>query len=545
MFNFVKKLQMNILGFTLVEVLVAILIIGVLASGVTYYLGSSREEARDFERISDISTIKDALGLYYLDYGYYPETRSVREGQPIVSKDGKTVYLPAVPIAPIVPNLETDISGYNYVRSTDGLSYGITYYWGGGGEQELASSTGGAAGGGGTAPPVLYAGNYKATPASDFESVDCFPSCAGRCDGDSDVCGGSCTGICSWSTLGITTSYVEQQYFAFAMALNPSNNNPYIAFEDANKNGKATVIYYNGSSWENVGNAGFSSARIVGVDLAFNPINNYPYIIYGSGEANRASVMYHNGSSWAVLGAANFSIANASNLKITFNPSTNEPYVSYADAGDSRGHVKRYDSGSSSWVDVGANDFTPVGIAGFDLAFNPSTDQPYVVFRDPEYSSKSSAMYYNDSSWEYVGSRGFGISYQLYANQRIAFSPITNQPYVSMADMNGGKGWVMYYNDFSWVTLGSYVLSSGMTRSNNGLAVNSNTNQLYVAYASSLHPSSVKYYNGSAWTDVASSPFDVTNGSNISFTLSPSTQKPYVAYLDKNDSYRIIVKYIQ
>jgi uncharacterized protein (TIGR02145 family)/prepilin-type N-terminal cleavage/methylation domain-containing protein len=197
MFKFIKKLNSNIQGFTLIEVLVAVFIIAILATGVTYYLGSSREESRDFERISDISQIKDALGLYYLDHGYYPETNSVKEGQPITSKDGKTIYLQTVPTAPIVPNPQTDISGYNYTRSENGLFYSIDYYWGG---NDNSTASGGnsipvagtpSGGGSGT---TSYTGNCKATPASDCElNTDCVAYCGDKECGD-DGCGGVCGG---------------------------------------------------------------------------------------------------------------------------------------------------------------------------------------------------------------------------------------------------------------------------------------------------------------------------------------------------------------
>lgn len=59
-------------GFTLVEMLVVIAIIGILASVVMVGLGGSRARARDAERISHIAEIKFALELYYNACRAYP-----------------------------------------------------------------------------------------------------------------------------------------------------------------------------------------------------------------------------------------------------------------------------------------------------------------------------------------------------------------------------------------------------------------------------------------------------------------------------------------
>lgn len=59
-------------GFTLVELLVVIAVIGVLATTVIINLGRARAKARDAKRISDLRQIKTALDLYFEDNGFYP-----------------------------------------------------------------------------------------------------------------------------------------------------------------------------------------------------------------------------------------------------------------------------------------------------------------------------------------------------------------------------------------------------------------------------------------------------------------------------------------
>ena len=61
-------------GFTLIEVMVVILIIGVLAALVVPKVMSRPDEARITAAGQDIATVSQALNLYKLDNGRYPTT---------------------------------------------------------------------------------------------------------------------------------------------------------------------------------------------------------------------------------------------------------------------------------------------------------------------------------------------------------------------------------------------------------------------------------------------------------------------------------------
>ncbi len=61
-------------AFTLIELLVVIAIIGLLSSVVLASLNTAREKARDAKRKSDMHTVVQALSIYALDHGRYPDS---------------------------------------------------------------------------------------------------------------------------------------------------------------------------------------------------------------------------------------------------------------------------------------------------------------------------------------------------------------------------------------------------------------------------------------------------------------------------------------
>lgn len=59
-------------SFTLVEMIVVILILGILMTALTYKVTSTIGKARDVARIKDITTLTQGLNLYYTDNQSYP-----------------------------------------------------------------------------------------------------------------------------------------------------------------------------------------------------------------------------------------------------------------------------------------------------------------------------------------------------------------------------------------------------------------------------------------------------------------------------------------
>jgi general secretion pathway protein G len=69
-----RKDKLNDRGFTLIEIMIVILILGILAWQIAPRIMGKPEEARRLKARMDISNIETALKLYKLDNGTYPST---------------------------------------------------------------------------------------------------------------------------------------------------------------------------------------------------------------------------------------------------------------------------------------------------------------------------------------------------------------------------------------------------------------------------------------------------------------------------------------
>lgn len=61
-------------GFTLIEMLIVIVIIGILASALIPRIGSARDKAYDVAREANVRSLAVAMAQYWLDHTSYPES---------------------------------------------------------------------------------------------------------------------------------------------------------------------------------------------------------------------------------------------------------------------------------------------------------------------------------------------------------------------------------------------------------------------------------------------------------------------------------------
>jgi uncharacterized protein (TIGR02145 family)/prepilin-type N-terminal cleavage/methylation domain-containing protein len=118
-------MKKNKAGFTLIEIIVVIFIIGTISSFVIVSFSNPRQKNRDIKRISDITQLQMALNTYYQFEGDYPE--SLVAGEPLIGSSTETVFLQSVPENPAYPDDDCTFSDYNYSYNSEDERYNIDF----------------------------------------------------------------------------------------------------------------------------------------------------------------------------------------------------------------------------------------------------------------------------------------------------------------------------------------------------------------------------------------------------------------------------------
>lgn len=105
-------------GFTLIEIMVVVVILGILAAFVVPKLLNRPDEARMTKAATDIKGIEQALGLFKLDNGFYPTTEQGL--QALVSKPAIGRIPPKYAEGGYLKKVPTDPWGSSYVYLAPG-----------------------------------------------------------------------------------------------------------------------------------------------------------------------------------------------------------------------------------------------------------------------------------------------------------------------------------------------------------------------------------------------------------------------------------------
>ena len=361
-------------------------------------------------------------------------------------------------------------------------------------------------------------------------------------------------------------------------------DNPVVAYQDDATGGKATVMRWNGSSWNAVGNPGFSAGVANFLSLALDASGN-PVVAYSdNANLDRTTVMRWNGSSWSVVGGYGISAGPAVYQSLVLDASGN-PVVAYMDvASGNKTTVMRWDG--SSWSAVGGPGIS-VGTAQFNSLALDTSGNPVVAYLDQPTGNKTTVMRWNGSSWSAVGGIGISAGWSQYqslaldasGNPVVAYEDVANgsmatvmrwdgsswstvgssgfsaasalftslaldasgNPVVSYSDgANGNLTTVMRWNGSSWSTVGGPGISVGVTQFNS-LALDASGNPV-VAYqdAANGNKATVMRWNGSSWSAVGSPGFSAGSAPEQSLALDASGD-PVVAYRDDANGFKSTV----
>ncbi len=120
-----KTVRCNQDGFTLIELMVVILIIGLLATIVVQNLLSATDKDKRVKAQADISQIKSALDRYYLDAGSYPTSD---QGLPALMAAPTSGNDPKDWGGPYIERMPLDPWGRAYFYQSDGNEYLLKSY---------------------------------------------------------------------------------------------------------------------------------------------------------------------------------------------------------------------------------------------------------------------------------------------------------------------------------------------------------------------------------------------------------------------------------
>jgi prepilin-type N-terminal cleavage/methylation domain-containing protein len=120
-------------GFTMVELLLVVAIIGLLASLLLGYMEDARGAARDASRKSHLRQMQTALERYRNDFGQYPGAANDWHfcgDEANYIPDISPNYFPELPRDQLgcQPSSSGSFDGYWYVRNTDGRQFKLIYY---------------------------------------------------------------------------------------------------------------------------------------------------------------------------------------------------------------------------------------------------------------------------------------------------------------------------------------------------------------------------------------------------------------------------------
>src|SRR3990167_1589898 len=108
-------------GFTLLELLIVIIILGVLATLISGNFLNSLKKGRDTRRKADLQNMQKALELYYEDKKAYPLTNQIVFGNPFCETNPASscgtekIYMQQLPTE--------STAGCTYAYQSDGTAY--------------------------------------------------------------------------------------------------------------------------------------------------------------------------------------------------------------------------------------------------------------------------------------------------------------------------------------------------------------------------------------------------------------------------------------
>lgn len=129
----IMKILQKQKGFTLIELMVTMAMIGFLASIILIALGSARLKARDAKRVTDAKNVIKSFELYLNDNGVYPQYGTVGTEYDLTTAMTNATPVPLAPgyvsQVPIDPTFAAQNHPYKYTTDAGGRNFGLAIYF--------------------------------------------------------------------------------------------------------------------------------------------------------------------------------------------------------------------------------------------------------------------------------------------------------------------------------------------------------------------------------------------------------------------------------
>ncbi len=314
---------------------------------------------------------------------------------------------------------------------------------------------------------------------------------------------------------------------------------PYVAYEDQLNGNRGLVQFFDGSSWQNLGNH-FSTGIARYISLESD--GDQPWVAYTLHAGNSSLyVKRFDGNNWIQVGNALSTTAVAPSLKIH----NGEAYVVYNDASlpNRNSVLKKFDG--NDWVQIGGSFPDNVSETQFNV-LEFYNDMPHVLYYSvtPSGDKGAEVSYFDGQNWQLLG------------NEKATYSAVDHKDmlvyndelYISFKDdhttMNTAT--VMKFENGNW-EIANENMDGGISSDFTRLATDGN--HLFLHYVDGKVQSNneydlvtAKWYNGKTWTMLGNDHANVFDApwSDMDY----GNGFVYVAYSSKEDNFQATVKRI-
>ncbi|HXP51771.1 MAG TPA: T9SS type A sorting domain-containing protein [Bacteroidia bacterium] len=346
-------------------------------------------------------------------------------------------------------------------------------------------------------------------------------------------------------TAGLTTDTVNW----ISMTTDKSGH-PYVAYEDFSDNKKLSVMTFNGTAWSadttnsgtKLGTGGVNYTSI-GVDASNNVYVAYEDFSYYGYKG--LSIAENKGSGWGYAGGS-YKISQSISAYESFYvglaiDKNGVPFVGYEDKGvGNHAYAFQFNTVANAWQMMGSTGLSNInpgtwnGLASYNaIATQPTTNTPYVAYRDGNTGGKATVMSWTGSTWAPVGTPG-GVSTSSVKFTTIGFDK-AGDPICMFSDKGASTSYgvvAKVYKAGAWTAIGTNSAAlSGSNAYTISMAVANDT--VYSAFElGNYHMSVMKCaVTGTTWVNVGSADVNGDSASYQSIAIDKNGV-PYVAFCD-------------